>query len=157
MKEIRIVNARQKDIEQVVELWKDFVDYHASLHPFYKRSKNALGASRKYFLKTIGSPVRQLFVAIDGKTVVGFALAEVGKYPPVFIHKKYGMIIDLYVDPAYRRHGLGRTLYLKMKEWFARRGLTRIELTVAAANKTAWTFWKKMGFQERSRRMAQDL
>jgi ribosomal protein S18 acetylase RimI-like enzyme len=157
MKDIKIRFARRKDIPQVAELWKDFADYHATLHPFFTRRKNAHLTCAKYFESSIGSRTRQLIVAVNNREIVGFVFVEISKYPPIFIEKQRVYLTDLFVSPDCRRHGIGRQLYLAALRWATGRGQTRIDLSVIAANKSAFAFWKKMGFDLHSYRMTQEI
>lgn len=150
---VTVSKAKRVHIPQIVKLWKDFMDFHAALDPFYARRGKAHIGYEKHLMKSIGSPNRQLFVALDGKRVIGYAYAEIMKYAPVLRLTRYGYISDLYIDPACRRRGVGESLYNIVREWFVQKGLTTIELGIAAKNGTAESFWRKLGFRERFMRM----
>ena len=54
-----------------------------------------------------------------------------------------GELEDLFVDPDWMLHGIGRTLVLDAVETAREQGLTRVEVT---ANPHARSFYEKVGF-----------
>lgn len=157
MAHLRVITARRSHIPAIIELWKEFMDFHAALDPFYARRRHAHIGYGQHVMKSIGSRTKKLFAALDGEKIIGYAYAEIAKYPPVFAVRRFGYISDLYVDPAYRRRGAGRMLFAAVKDWFTGRGIQRIELGVASVNKTAASFWRKIGFAERMRRLSMKI
>jgi ribosomal protein S18 acetylase RimI-like enzyme len=157
MEQIRVIKAKRIHVPQVIELWKDFMDFHADVDPFYTRNAKAHIGYKKHLMKSVGLRTKQLFLALDGKQVVGYIYVEIAKHAPVFVDKYYGYICDMYTQPAYRRQGLGKLMYNAAIEWCKKKGMTHIELGVATKNRVANSFWRKMGFTERMRRMYLDL
>lgn len=157
MEKIKVTKARRKHIPRIVEMWKDFMDFHAKVDPFYKRDPKAHIGYQKHLEKVIGSRNEQLYIAMDGNDVVGYTYARIVKYPPVFNYRYFGYLNDMYVDPACRRKGLGRMMYKTAIEWFTRRGMKQIELGAVAKNRVAVGFWRKMGFRDRMIRMYKEI
>lgn len=157
MGHISIIRAKREHVPQVVELWKDFMDFHADIDPFYTRRINAHVGYKKHLLKSVGSRTSQLFFALDGKQVVGYTFVEIVKQAPVFVNKYYGYISDMYTRPDYRRQGLGELMYNAAIKWFKMKGMKHIELGIAAQNTIADSFWRKMGFEDRMLRMYTEL
>jgi GNAT superfamily N-acetyltransferase len=74
-------------------------------------------------------------VAVVGDRIVGFAtLLATGQT---------GELEDLFVDPDWMLHGIGRMLVLDAVETARAQGLTRVEVT---ANPHALCFYEKVGF-----------
>jgi ribosomal protein S18 acetylase RimI-like enzyme len=157
MGDIKIIKAKRQHVPAVLELWKDFMDFHAATDPFYTRRPRGHLAYEKMILNSFGQRSKQLFVAMDGDKVVGYAYVEISKYPPVIHHTHYGYIGDMYTDPAYRRQGLGKLMYAVVVDWFRKKGVKHMELGAVSSNKVAQSFWRKMGFYERMKRMYQPL
>lgn len=148
MKEQRTVRkAESSDLTQVVELWKELMDFHRDLDPFFTRSKDGPSNFLRWVEEQIELEDSELIVAeISGK-VVGYSKIEVSKYPPIFEKDKYGMISDVAVAKEYRRQRIGQALYDASVKWFFERNIERIELRVANVNDVARGFWEKMGFK----------
>ena len=88
--------------------------------------------------------------------MVGYSIAETGRYPPVLERQTYGLISDMAVKSGYRRRGIGEQILAEMYKWFESRNLERIELSVAAKNKIGYSFWKKNGFKDYIHRLYLD-
>jgi GNAT superfamily N-acetyltransferase len=77
-------------------------------------------------------------VAVFGDHVVGFAsLADVSS--------ESLELEDLFVDPHWHRHGIGRSLVADLIETARRSGRRRIEVT---GNPHALAFYRSVGFVE---------
>lgn len=87
------------------------------------------GATRPY----------RFFVAERDGRLVGFCFAVVE--PP-----EGGLIYDLYVDPAYRRHGISRQLYAHACAWLQEQGAQWLTLSVYVDNEPAYKAYEKWGF-----------
>jgi len=88
-----------------------------------------------------------VLVALDGEKVVGYTLAEIKKPPIAFTREKHVNIIDAAVTASYRRKGVGKALFLTVFSWAKEKGITRMELSTAAKNMVANSFWQKQGFE----------
>jgi len=80
-------------------------------------------------------------------TIVGYAIVL---YEQGFGHTKMlgeAHLINIAVDPAYRRQGIGTNLVNTMISDIKKANLTRIHLEVRVSNKTAVAFYGKVGFE----------
>jgi len=157
MEKIKVVKARREHIPRIVEMWKDFMDFHARADPFCTRNPGAHIGYKKHLEDTMASRNERLYVVLVDKQVAGYAFVKIAKYPPVFNYKYFGFINDMYVDPTYRRKGLGELMLKTVMEWFRLRGMKQIELGAIAGNKVAVSFWHKMGFADRMIRMYKEI
>jgi ribosomal protein S18 acetylase RimI-like enzyme len=57
-----------------------------------------------------------------------------------------GHVISMWVDPAYRRAGVGRMLIDALKTWASSRGMHELKLMVTSVNQPAIDFYIRMGF-----------
>ena len=61
---------------------------------------------------------------------------------------KEGHILDIAVDPAYRKRGVGTTLMMRIMEMFRARGASKVRLEVRVSNMGARKFYSRLGFKE---------
>lgn len=91
--------------------------------------------SLQYFLKL---PTADCLVALEGKQIVGFILAE--KHPPL------AHIITLDIAPRKRRTGLGSMLLEEMEKHFRFQEVRSVLLETAVDNESGIAFWQHHGY-----------
>lgn len=89
-----------------------------------------------------------LLVARETGSVVGVALAV---YTPSAELGRVLVVNDFFVDPAFRRKGVGRALAIRLLEEAKSMRVDRIDLEVLPTNPDATAFWRKMGFSAAGR------
>lgn len=144
---MKIVQADESHVDQITELWKELVDYHRGLEGFYSRREAGEVSFMNYLSGCITSDECLALVSLEGEEVVGYAISMRTQHPPVWQIESYGLITDMAVKSGHRRKGTGSGLLLEILDWFASRGINRIELHVAAANPIGRSFWTKHGFK----------
>jgi ribosomal protein S18 acetylase RimI-like enzyme len=145
---MEIVSATDSRVFEIVELWKEFWDYHQKMDPqFFVMSEDGPSKFEEYLRGLIKSDDAQVLVVLDEGQIVAYSIAEICKRPPLAKHVEYGFISHLCVKLEYRRKGLGKRIVDKILEWFKSRQIDRIELSVVAKNQIAYSFWKKQGFE----------
>lgn len=145
--EVVIREAVEGDIPQLMELWKEFFDFHYERDPLFSRALDGHEKWAVFAAEKIEDEKSRLTVAEAGGRVVAYCLANEAEYPPVMENARYGYIMDLAVTADFRRQGLGGKLLEDMYGWFRGRGLERVEARVAICNEVSMPFWKKMGFK----------
>jgi len=88
-------------------------------------------------------PVIEAVVALADGAAAGFAL-YFHNYS-TFLARKGLYLEDLYVRPAYRRRGIGRTLLIHLAQLALARGCGRFEWSVLDWNQTAIQFYEGLG------------
>lgn len=63
----------------------------------------------------------------------------------------------LLLEPAHRKKGLGRQIYLTFEHWASQQGARRIYLGVLKDNAKAFRFWQSLGFKVVERQPARQL
>jgi ribosomal protein S18 acetylase RimI-like enzyme len=154
---VEIITATDKHIREIIELWKELMDFHTEIDSRNPRSKNGHLNWEKYLRELMKSENNLILVALERNTVVGFSISQISTYPPVFINKTYGFISDIAVKSGYRRKGIGEKMLAEIFNWFESHGIDRIELSVAAGNETGYSFWKKHGFKDFSHKLYMDI
>lgn len=153
---MQIVAATESHIPGIIELWKEFSDYHRNMDPIYARSEDGPSNFGDYVKGLLDSDDSQVLVAMDSGKAVAYSIARIVKRPPVFRDIEYGFISDLGVKSEYRRKGLGAQILNGIFEWLESREIDRIELLVLAKNEIGVSFWKKHGFEVFLYRMSLD-
>ena len=101
--------------------------------------------------------MRVLVAEINGG-VVGYVLgAVVDLTPQMFIREKCGLLADIFVEPTYRRNGIGRKLIVALQAWLRSQGAQYIEWQVAAHNADGIAFWRAAGGEGFMLRMRLEL
>ena len=160
MEKITIRFATEQDLDRILELWKEMMDFHARLDPIFTCAEDGAEKFRDYLHHTILQDEEAfLYVAeqmLDHQ-LVGYCLGKIDLYPPVFASKKHGSIHDMMVSNQYRRKHIGTQLFATAKDWFHGKGITRIELQVAIKNSISPKFWAKMGFEDHMVKLALNI
>lgn len=154
---IEIREACRTDLDEIVELWKEFMEFHRQRDPFFTRAAEGHRRFRSFVADNLDAPDWLVLVAIEEDRPVGYCMATVLEYPPVLELKRHGFVQDVAVTEVARRHGVGSALFERTEQWFRKQGITRIELNVAAANEASQAFWRRMGFRDCIHRWARDL
>lgn len=153
---MEITSATEKYIPEIVELWKKFMDFHKDIDTRFPMSAGAQEQQEKHLMDSLESKDARLLVVLDNGHAVGYSLAEIHKYPPIFAREIYGYISDMFIQTEYRRKGIGGQMVAKIFEWFESRNIERIELSVAARNQVGYSFWRKQGFKDYAHRLYLD-
>jgi ribosomal protein S18 acetylase RimI-like enzyme len=135
------------DVPQIVELWKELMDFNKQYDEHWSR----LETGHKNFGDFINSHIADeafcVLVAEADKDIVGYCLSEIQKCDPQILKiQEYGHISNITVTRNFQRKGIGESLLRKTMDWFSKKGVHRIEVCVGIGNKSARKFWTKMGF-----------
>ncbi len=60
----------------------------------------------------------------------------------------HGHVISMWVDPGYRRAGVGKLLIDALTNWARLRGLRELKLMVTSVNEGAIDFYQRIGFRK---------
>ena len=149
---IKIRKATHDDVKSITSLWCEFMDLHNNYDNYYKRAKNGSKVFSEFIKKQISEGNSLVLVGLINKVICAYLAAKIEYRPAVFSARKYGLISDIAVAEKYRRHGIGEKIYSEAIEWFKKRKIKRIELTVATSNPISIKFWSKLGFKPYSER-----
>lgn len=154
-----IRRARPEDVPLIGRLWESLVDYHHQLDHNLPTAANDGG--RLYAQRIQGRLAdthTRVFVAEEDGRVVGYVLSVIVDMPPeMFAHTVGGFLADIYVEPDYRRHGIGRELVNAVVAWFQSCGATYYEWYVAAENAAGHAFWESVGGRNLMIRMRSEI
>lgn len=148
--------ARSEDVGAIIELWKEFIDFHGVRDTAFKRSPEGHELFDAYLRKNIASERWLVLVAVENGRLIGYCTATVAEYPPVLERGRYGFIQDIAVTECCRGQGVGTRFVTRAELWFHRQGVTRIELHVASTNEVSQAFWNRLGFKEYLRTLTRE-
>lgn len=90
------------------------------------------------------NPLSLWLTALVGDTVVGY----VGSQTVL----DEADVMNVAVDPAYRRQGIGKRLMLELMAALKQAGVRTLALEVRASNEAALTLYRDLGFEQAGRR-----
>jgi ribosomal protein S18 acetylase RimI-like enzyme len=81
------------------------------------------------------------YLAMSGNEPCGIAASFLDESDPRTAH-----FVSMWVDPAYRKKGIGRLLIDAIRKWAAGKGALRMRLSVTSSNVLAIKFYETNGF-----------
>lgn len=149
---MRIRLAGGSDRQGLLALWLDLILHHRHLDPDYP----APPGIRELLLGEIDRGLRsrscRLGIAEGDSEPVGFVFAEIGgDERSLAASPGMAWIHELYVDPSWRRQGVGSALVDFADGFFKEHGTELASVRVEIANQEALGFWSRLGFGERAR------
>ena len=123
------------------------MDYHEKINKFFKHSNNGHINFWKYLENEINNDNFYLPIAIENNEILGYAIAKIDYYPPVFDNTIYCYLTDIVIKEKSRWKEIGNQLFDKLIEWCKSKGINRIELQYLPENKLAYEFYKNIGFK----------
>lgn len=145
--------ATARDLVDIVTLWREYIDHIAIVEPFLLNSSLSSKYFREFLNDHFDDSNCRVVIASVKNTTIGFGIAVIREYWPMYKVLRYGYIQDLYVADNHRRNGIGARLLDEIRAWLVERTVTRIELDVTHVNHEGRTFWQHMGFHEFATRM----
>ena len=98
-------------------------------------------------------PLAVLVAVDDADRPIGFVELFIRPYAEHCETDRVAYLEGWYVEPEFRRKGVGRALITAIRDWAGRRGLRAITLETGAANEPARAFYAALGFAEEDVRL----
>lgn len=112
-------------------------------YAFGSTYEGEVGASEESWRHRLSDRARFLAEA-DGR-----AVGTVGAGPGEF--EGAAALTALWVDPAFRGHGIGTALVEAVLEWARSQGFTQVMLWVTEVNQNAHSLYERQGFERTGR------
>ena len=107
-------------------------------------------AVRGVLQKFLASPdLGRAWVFLDGETPVGYIVLTFG-YSFEY-HGRDSFIDELYIEPQYRRQGIGRRAMQFVEESACELGVNAIHLEVDQGNNPAAELYRRVGYEDHAR------
>jgi ribosomal protein S18 acetylase RimI-like enzyme len=156
---VGIRRAASADIPAIGRLGALLVRTHHDLDPerfiaATSRTENGYGS----FLGTqLDDPNVIILVAERDGEVIGYTYAGVEGTDYMSLRGPAGVLYDIVVDPAHRKHGVGRMLLDATLEALKARGAPRVVLSTAERNAPAQRLFDSAGFRRTMIEMTREL
>jgi GNAT superfamily N-acetyltransferase len=145
--EVVIRTAVPEDAQAILKLWQEMMEFHSARESFFTLRPEASRSFLAYIRERMKNAQACVAVAERRGEIVGYGMGVISDYPPVYRIDKYGQICEMAVTSSWRRSGLGGKLLKFLQDWFAIRGIRRLEVRAASANEIAEAFWRRSGFK----------
>jgi aminoglycoside 6'-N-acetyltransferase I len=102
----------------------------------------------QFFAGTLDMPL-EVLVAIDGfGETIGFAELSIRRYAEGCVTDRVAYLEGWYVDPAHRRHGIGRALVAAAEAWARGHGCVEFASDALLDNDISAAAHRALGFHE---------
>lgn len=135
----------QEDLDRLQPLWEKLRDHHTALAgAFRAQLEGRTWAERRRELleKSRGGGL-YLDIARDGDATVGYCITTLDA-------GKQAELESIYIEEAWRRHGIGTAFMQRALAWMDARGAERRRIGIAAGNEGAIAFYRRFGFEPRT-------
>jgi diamine N-acetyltransferase len=145
MNTIDFITGGAELLEYVQPLWEKLNRHHqANSKYFSDKFKNLTFDLRKRkLMNDINTELRvDLVKDSENHTFVGYCISTV-------TIDSVGEMDSLYIEPEYRKFGIGNKLMSRFLEWLDSKNVKTKIIVVAEGNEEVFDFYKKYGFYER--------
>jgi len=134
--EFRIIPATERDVPLILKLIKDLAEYERLAH--------AVVATEEILRDSLfRKRVAEVVIGYAGDEPAGFAVFF--QTFSTFLGVPGMYLEDIFVEPKWRRKGLGRQLLIHLAKIANDRGYGRVEWSVLNWNEPAINFYKALG------------
>lgn len=140
------------DLDEVMSLWRGQYEYHHQLDPTYYVSVTdiLINTMREYVKTAIEKDSPYILVARDDRKTIGFVTYKVEENTYFDSNiKKFGQIIEVFVDSFYRGNGVGALLMQTAERFFKEKKISHVMVQSSAMNPQAADFYHAKGYTTR--------
>jgi ribosomal protein S18 acetylase RimI-like enzyme len=157
---IHLRPARPADVSALVPLMLRLKRLNEEFDPLLRVREDAESQAREILKAALSDP-KTIVLAAEGigpdrDKVVGFVHALL-RERPFYTPETEGVIVDIYLLPLYRRHGVGEYLLKEISAQLKARGAGVVIAEFPAQNEIASRFYAKRGFRPITSRHARPL
>lgn len=140
-----IREATKEDMEPIVDLWQELMDFHIERSDLYQMKSNARELYSDYLKDVLINPDYITLVFENEKGILGYLVATESNDPPIY-EGTVGIVMELSVTQEHRNKGIGEKLLTYIEKKFLEKGIDRIECMVSDFNEISKGFWHKNGY-----------
>lgn len=150
MAQIKITLLGVDDYPQVLRIFRQLHKAHSDLRPdFYLASDTPITQER--YEKIFENPENRVIGAMDGEKLVGMCfLFWRFRDNPLCVPRKVAYMDDICVDEEYRNQGIGEMVCREALRIANEENADGAELSVWDCNQPAVSFYRKLGFTNRT-------
>src|SRR5438477_2853132 len=154
-----IRKAERRDLEALGTLGAMLIRTHYAFDQqrFLKPVERAESGYASFLGSVLDNPDACIFVAEEDSTIIGYVFAALEPLSWKELRGPAGFIHDLAVIAERRCEGVGTKLIETAIDWFREHGAPRVVLGTAAANETAHTLFRRLGFRDTMVEMTMEL
>jgi len=151
--------AKPADTAAIGRLGALLVRLHHDLDPqrFIAATSRTESAYGSFLGTQLAEPNIVILVAERNGEVIGYSYAGVEGNDYMSLRGPAGALYDIVVDPAHRRHGVGRMLLDATLAALKARGAPRVVLSTAERNESAQRLFARAGFRRTMIEMTREL
>lgn len=142
-----IREGRLSDLEALIRLEVNLTAFDRAFDSTLSLEWPQSEAGREFYVARLSNNDGITLLAEDGGHLVGYLIGCLDRTAEYSQPEMIGEIECLFVEPAYRRAGVGGQLIQRFEQWARRAGARRIRVTVSAANRGAIRFYRRCGFR----------
>ena len=145
MNKIDFITGGTELLDLVQPLWEKLNNHHQANSTYFQDKFNNLtfDIRKQKFINEINTEIRvDLAKDPSNQVFVGYCISTITV-------DSVGEVDSLYIDPAYRKFGIGDKLMTMSLEWLDSKNVRMKTIAVAEGNEKAFDFYKKYGFYER--------
>lgn len=154
---MRIIRANASHMDQIMELWMEYMEYHQRIDAYYGTVEGGHIMFAEYIADRMSRADSLVLAALEGERLLGYCLSYVHRRPPVFTERDIGIVSDLAVRTGSRGGGAGGALLEESMAWLRSKGIRRVELRTSARNEPTIEFYRKHGFWVYDHMMTREL
>jgi ribosomal protein S18 acetylase RimI-like enzyme len=147
---IHLRPAKMSDLPALVQLLLRLKRLNEEFDPLLKVRDDAETQAQQILTANLGDPKVVVLAAegvgADKDKVVGFVRAIL-RERPFYTPEWEGLIVDIYMLPLYRRHGVGEYLLRETSAALKAKGAGVVTAEFPAQNEIAVKFYAKRGFR----------
>ena len=137
-------SARSEDEQSLLRLMRNLAEQEPGAYFFDEP------VVREALRKFLASPeLGRAWVFLDGETPIGYIVLTLG-YSFEY-HGRDSFIDELYIEPQYRRQGIGRRAMQFVEERALELGVNVIHLEVDRGNDAAEGLYRRAGYRDHAR------
>ncbi|UJG44762.1 MAG: GNAT family N-acetyltransferase [Candidatus Heimdallarchaeum endolithica] len=155
----KINEATLEDITNIVQLWKEAIDLHASMDKSFILLENGEEKYASFLREAIFSEKQVILKAEnEDRELLGFIFGYISEKSMFFKRKITAHISDIVVHKNHRKKGIGTRLMERFEKGFAKKfNASSITLYVHPLNEIALKFYDKLKFREQLRLLIKEI
>lgn len=147
MANVTIREATEKDFDLVLPMKLESKEEERKENKWLEPVDKVKEHYEDYLRRDLKGEWRAVFIALEKEKVVGLVIGKIFRSLKVTGYERRGSISNLYVKDEYRQHGIGKSLMDALIEWFEKKDVKGLTLSIYPYNQVAEAIYRKMGFK----------